>query len=103
MAAATIHHHFIPKKTHCYHDGAVDRPRCWRRYCASILGTATARGPPQVNARWPGPTIHLRPERQGPWRPSKTRQTTQQSIGMQAGYSWWRRMGTTQQSAERDG
>ena len=60
--------------------GAID--------CASIFGTATARqGPLQVNARWLGPTIHLQPKEQGQWRPTKTTKTTQQSIGMRAGYA----------------
>ena len=55
---------------------------------ASTFGTATARqGPLQVNARWLGPTIHLRPKEQGQWRPTKTTKTTQQSIGMRAGYA----------------
>ena len=35
--------------------------------------------------RWLGPMIHLRPEGQGPWGPTKTTKTTQQSIWMRAG------------------
>eukprot|EP00956_Cyclotella_meneghiniana_P025593 scaffold53633_cov23-Cyclotella_meneghiniana.AAC.1 len=44
-------------------------------------------GPLQVNTRWQGRAIHLRPEGQGPWRPTKTTKTTQQSIGMRVGYA----------------
>ena len=63
---------FHPQKT-------TPLPRWMRLRPAAVLASllclnlwhSHSEGPPQVNVRWLGTTIHLRPEEQGQWRPEK--------------------------------
>ena len=103
MAAATIRQPTTTKHHH-HHDGCVDeRTRCWsHRLCHHLWWNHRSRPHTSVRTseRWHGRAIHLRPEGQGPWRPSKLDKPQNNQSDCGRDIRVWRRMGTTQQSAD---